>query len=148
VGLRRHATGLAVLHASAHYVVSALDHDRQARISIKSARFTIVDAADPQGAEQPVRAKEKKGEAGSYEVTLPDVHDGDWLLRARVKTRLDTTTVEAPLALYVPARIHVITDRPLYRPGDTIQFRAVALGAKDLAPLEKRPGKWLVVDPS
>ena len=50
-------------------------------------------------------------------------------------------------ALYAPARIHVITDRPLYQPGNTVRFRAVALRARDLTPLDHRPGSWVVTDP-
>ncbi len=52
-----------------------------------------------------------------------------------------------PLAVYAPARIHVITDRPLYQPGNTVRLRAVALRARDLAPLDHRPGTWVVTDP-
>ncbi|HEY5934948.1 MAG TPA: MG2 domain-containing protein, partial [Kofleriaceae bacterium] len=41
----------------------------------------------------------------------------------------------------------VITDRPLYEPGNVVKFRAVVLRARDLAPLDGRPGKWIVRDP-
>ena len=53
-----------------------------------------------------------------------------------------------PIPLYTPARIHVITDRPLYEPGNTVRFRAVVLRARDLAPLDERPGMWVVTDPN
>ncbi len=59
-----------------------------------------------------------------------------------------TDSVEAALPLYAPARVHVLTDRPLYEPGHRVQFRAVALRAKDLSPLDGRPGTWTVVDPN
>ncbi|MFP2913429.1 MG2 domain-containing protein, partial [Pyxidicoccus sp. 3LFB2] len=42
----------------------------------------------------------------------------------------------------------MLTDRPLYEPGNEVRFRAVALRAKDLAPLDGRPGTWLLTDPS
>ena len=81
-------------------------------------------------------------------VTLPALPDGDYKLRARVTTPLGTGTVEAPLGLYAPARVHVLTDRPLYEPGHQVRFRAVVLRAKDLAPIDGRPGTWFITDPS
>ena len=41
----------------------------------------------------------------------------------------------------------MITDRPLYEPGNVVKFRAVVLRARDLAPLDGRPGHWLVRNP-
>src|SRR2546426_972365 len=73
--------------------------------------------------------------------------DGDYQLRARYRTHLGPGEVSLPLALYTPARVHVITDRPLYEPGNTVRFRAVVLRARDLAPLDARPGTWVVKDP-
>ncbi len=81
------------------------------------------------------------------EVSLPEVPDGDYQLRARYTTALGTGEVSLPLALYAPARIHVLTDRPLYEPGNTVRFRAVVLRAHDLAPLDHRPGTWVVTSP-
>lgn len=81
-------------------------------------------------------------------ITLPaDLHDGDYRLIATVTSSAGTATADAPLALYAPARLHVITDRPLYEPGNTIQFRAVLLRARDLVPLDGRPGRFSVRDP-
>jgi hypothetical protein len=65
-----------------------------------------------------------------------------------VTSRLGESSVEVPLALYAPARVHVLTDRPLYEPGNTVRFRAVVLRARDRVPLDGRPGRWLVTDPS
>src|SRR5215470_15062065 len=45
-------------------------------------------------------------------------------------------------------RVHVLTDRPLYQPGQTARFRALVLRARDLAPLDGRPGRWTVKDPA
>jgi len=33
------------------------------------------------------------------------------------------SVIDAPLPLFAPARIHVLTDRPLYELGNTVQFR-------------------------
>ena len=80
-------------------------------------------------------------------IELPDLPDGDYLLRAKVDTPLGDRVVDAKLPLYAPARIHLITDRPLYQPGDTVQFRALALRAADLSPLDGRPGTFRVSGP-
>ncbi len=81
-------------------------------------------------------------------VELPQVPDGDYQLRARLTSPLGTDSVDAALPLYAPARAHVLTDRPLYEPGHEVLFRAVVLRAKDLTPLDGRPGTWQVRDPS
>ncbi len=88
-----------------------------------------------------------EGVAARTEVALPQVPDGDYLLRARVVSTVGESTLDVPLALYAPGRFHVLTDRPLYEPGNTVRFRALALKANDLTPLEDRPGRWLVTDP-
>ncbi|QDE88161.1 hypothetical protein BHS06_03875 [Myxococcus xanthus] len=82
----------------------------------------------------------------SARVVLPEVPDGDYQLRARVTSPLGTDSVDAPLPLYANALAHVLTDRPLYEPGHEVLFRAVVLRAKDLAPLDGRPGTWVVRD--
>jgi hypothetical protein len=82
-------------------------------------------------------------------VTLPrDLQDGDYRLVATVTSSAGSATAEAPLPVYAPARVHVVTDRPLYEPGNTIQFRAVLLRARDLVPLDGRPGRFQVRDPA
>ncbi|WP_174260491.1 MG2 domain-containing protein [Myxococcus xanthus] len=82
----------------------------------------------------------------SARVVLPEVPDGDYQFRARVTSPLGTDSVDAPLPLYANALAHVLTDRPLYEPGHEVLFRAVVLRAKDLAPLDGRPGTWVVRD--
>src|SRR2546425_556294 len=83
-----------------------------------------------------------------YGVVVRPCPDGDYRLRARVRSPLGEEKLDVPLAVYAPARIHVITDRPLYQPGSTVQFRAVVLRATDFGPVDDRPGKWIVQDPS
>ena len=107
--------------------------------------MSLVDRA---GAATPVMLakRTRTGDRTRGELTLPEVPDGDYLLRVSYRTRLGPGEVEVPLPLYAPARIHVITDRPLYEPGNLVRFRAVVLRAHDLAPLDGRPGTWVVKD--
>jgi hypothetical protein len=83
----------------------------------------------------------------SAAVKLPEGPDGDYVLRVSVASPAGDASVDAPLPLYQPALAHVLTDAPLYKPGQDVKFRAVLLGAADLAPLEGRPGVWKVWSP-
>lgn len=146
-GLRRGGEGLVVLAATGHYTRGGADAEETFPIKdIKSWKLALVDAA---GKATPL-AMEK---AGSYDsarhaqVKLPEVADGDYLLRVTYETKLGKGELEVALPLYTPARVHVITDRPLYEAGNTVRFRAVVLRASDLAPLDGRPGRWIVRNP-
>jgi hypothetical protein len=81
------------------------------------------------------------------QVKVPVVPDGDYVLRATLAAPYGEATVDAPLPLYSPALVHVMTDRPLYRPGQTVLFRSAMLRRTDESPLDGRPGRWTVVDP-
>lgn len=144
-GLRRGAPGWVSLRARAHYTSDGAEAARGA-----VARVSAIDLALVAGNQvRPLTVERwERGAGGSRaQLVLPDVPDGDYKLRASYETRLGKGEVSMPLALYTPARIHVITDRPLYEPGNTVRFRAVVLRARDLAPIDHRPGAWVVRDP-
>ncbi|MBU8898868.1 hypothetical protein KRR26_24970 [Corallococcus sp. M34] len=149
-GVSRGGAGSVWVWADAHGV-DARGHVLNSRVRRGSAELFLVDAA---GKETPLppapRASWTRGSRFDLmtEVALPEVPDGDYRLRARLTTPLGQDTVEAPLALYAPARVQVLTDRPLYEPGHSVRFRAVALRARDLVPLENRPGTWTLKDPT
>lgn len=146
-GLRRGGAGTVTLTATAHY--TRKDADRADQVTI--ARFERLDLSLVDGAGRAVPLTMKKVTAAgghtTAEVTLPEVSDGDYRLSASYQTRLGPGELAVPLPLYTPARVHVITDRPLYEPGNLVRFRAVVLRARDLAPLDGRPGSWKVKDP-
>lgn len=136
--------------ATAHYSPGPADTAWTTEVRYPGVALALVS---PDGTETELepRKRWKRSWSGSRqgEVMLPaDLPDGDYLLRARVDSRLGEVTADAPLPLYAPARLHVLTDRPLYEPGNQVQFRAVALRAADLSPLSGRPGTWVVMDPS
>ena len=145
--LRRGSPGLVRVGAMAHFTTGRADLAQAASVEGVSGELTLVVA----GKEQPLAPRDgwhSDGSARTATVVLPGLPDGDYLLRAKVRSRLGESSVDVPLAVHAPARVHVITDRPLYQPGNTVRFRAVALRARDLAPLEQRPGAWFVEDPS
>ena len=149
-GLARESTGTVQVSAEAHGVTGQSGERLNAPVRRLEASLFLVDAG---GKESPL-APEKGWEQRDFDfslsarVKLPALPDGDYKLRARVTTPLGTGDVDVPLALYAPARVHVLTDRPLYEPGHQVRFRAVVLRAKDLAPIDGRPGTWFVTDPS
>jgi hypothetical protein len=147
-GLARERTGTVHVWAQAHGAGPHRGQELLAQVERVEAKLALLDAAGKETPLEPEKEWEAEGGWLSAKVKLPALPDGDYTLRARVTTPLGTDSVDAPLPLYAPARIHVLTDRPLYEPGHRVQFRAVALRAKDLGPLDGRPGTWMVVDPN
>jgi hypothetical protein len=146
--LRRGALGDVALQAIAQYTTHDSDSVESATIpKLKDIALTLIDAKN---VATPLPAD---GWIASYgwtraKLKLPDVPDGDYRLHAAFDTGAGHLDLEVALPLYTPARVHVITDRPLYEPGNTVRFRAVVLNARDLAPLDGRPGRWIVKNPS
>ena len=146
-GVRRGAPGSVTLQALAHYTTS--DADAAQRAPVRQVTSIELSLTGARNAVWPLAVDhwDRNGRASGAKLVLPDVPDGDYQLHASYQTRLGKGQVSVPLPLYTPARIHVITDRPLYEPGNTVRFRAVVLRARDLAPLDNRPGVWEVRDP-
>jgi hypothetical protein len=145
--LSRGAEGSVTVDVSATYTTGPGDQQRFEPLSSFTSRLFLVSPTGEQEL-QPKDGWRASGSARSALVTLPTVPDGDYQLRVKVKTSIGEEQLNAALPLYAPARIHVLTDRPLYEPGNTVQFRAVVLHAGTLAPLDARPGTWRVSDPS
>ncbi len=144
-GLARGAKGEVSVGVRVHYTEGAADARRQSVLKRFTAQVFLVE-----GMTETLLTPEKPWRsAGAHQVgllTIPAVNDGDYLLRAKVKTAFGDSVLDVPLPLYAPARVHVLTDRPLYEPGNTVKFRAVALKGSDLTPLDGRPGLWRVYD--
>ena len=97
--------------------------------------------------DQPVSGMEVAGfkVSGSYlqsKVKLPDVPDGDYKLHAVVTTGFEIREIDVDLPLYAPAIVHIMSDRPLYKPGQEVLLRSAILKRTDLTPLDGRPGTW------
>jgi hypothetical protein len=149
-GLRRTGEGTVRVAALAHYTTEGADEHLVTPLRRLTPSLALVDGGGHETALAPVRGWKREADlARRAEIALPrGLADGDYLLRARVRSPLGDDTLDVPLPVYAPARVHVITDRPLYEPGHTVQYRAVVLRASDFAPLDGRPGKWVVRDPS
>src|SRR5215468_11617468 len=150
-GLRRGASGPVLVEAKASYTVGDAERTLEVGIGSFDATLALVDAAGKVTALPPDGPSwQSAGDAARAAlVKLPaDLPDGDYVIRAHVVSRVGTSDLDVPLPLYAPARVHVLSDRPLYQPGQLVRFRSVVLRARDLAPLDGRPGVWRVRDPS
>ncbi|HEX3757554.1 MAG TPA: MG2 domain-containing protein [Kofleriaceae bacterium] len=145
-GLGREVAGEVALRAIAHYTTRDADRDQRAVVRHVGA---IALSLTGGGQDRPLEvAAWRRGDGAlRAQIVLPAVPDGDYQLHATYRTALGAGEVSVPLKIYAPARIHVLTDRPLYQPGNTVRFRAVVLRARDLVPLDRRPGIWVVTDP-
>ena len=147
-GLERGRTGNVYVSVEGVYVTEGRARPRSSPFGAFDADLSLVvgDEAIPLECENPWDDARGRLEC---QVELPeDVPDGDHVLRVQVDTPLEDPVVELDLPLFRPSIVHVLTDRPLYEPGDTLQFRALVLRAGTLEPIDDRPGHWFVVDPA
>ncbi len=143
-GVRRGAEASVSLSAMAHYTVADADAVQTMQLpEIQTVALTLVNAKNVATPLSPGTWTN-----GTTTIKIPEVPDGDYQLHASYQTRLGPGELDVAIPLYTPARVHVITDRPLYEPGNVVKFRAVVLRARDLAPLDGRPGRWVVKDPN
>jgi hypothetical protein len=146
-GLQRGAFGTVTVKVNATYLIAPSDSRKTKPVTKFTPTLSLVTPAG-ETALQPKKSWDTSGSSRVAEIELPKVNDGDYTLRARVTSPIGEQTLDLPLPLFTPARVHVLTDRPLYEPGNTVKFRAVVLKASDLTPLEERPGTWRVTDPN
>ncbi len=145
--VRRGGTGEVTLRASAR--VATRDEDTTGR-EVPLVRFTPrAELVAPDGHVHALTpAPGKAWRDGAATLAIPGGPDGTYVLRAHAETPLGPLVAEAQLALYAPAQLVLVLDRPLVRPGELVRARVVALRAADLAPLAGRSGRFELVDPS
>ena len=155
----RHQAGTVSIDVKALYTVGRSDSEQEVGITDYKVALHLVDG-DKQTElfpQAPLLVDRTAGKKGGWEkqgrsrrakIVLPKIDDGEYKLRAVVSSKLGETEALLPIGVYAPSTIHVLTDRPLYEPGNVVQFRALALRASDLAPIDNRPGRWVVRDPA
>jgi hypothetical protein len=147
-GIGRKDPGYVEVWVEGHYVD---EWGSFATTPVRRFRTTLT-LIDPDGKETELEPEDGWDDGWYYHQTasvkIPDGPDGDYKLRFVADSPAGEATVEAALPLYQPALAHVLTDAPLYKPGQEMQFRAVLFGAADLSPLDGRPAVWRVYDPA
>jgi hypothetical protein len=146
--LRRGTEGTLQVRAVGHFTIGPADQDLTAQIR----RFRPVAILRTQGGAETALDLDWRATApGTKEAKLAlpaDLADGDHVLIIRAVTSAGEASTEVPLAVFAPAKVHVLTDRPLYQPGDTVQLRSVVFRSADLVPLGVRPGRFRITDPN
>ncbi len=84
----------------------------------------------------------------SASLFVPEVPDDDYVLEVTVDAGFEEAEVALELPLFAPALTHVMTDRPLYKPGQEVLLRAVVFDRRDHSPIGERPGSFRILDPS
>ena len=147
-GLRRGSPGRVLVHPRAVFTSGWNRGVERAPIRRGGATLSLVTGSST------VTLTPKDGwsrnRSGSLvgRVTLPaDLPDGRHTLIARADTPLGAVESRMTLPVFAPAKILIMTDRPLYEAGNLVRFRAVVLRAKDLSPLDDRPGRWVLRAP-
>ncbi len=147
-GIQRGGTGTVVVHPVAWWYRPDYRNVQMSRVGRASA---TVQLFGPGGGEIEIQSEELDdyNDDPAFQIRLPErLPDGEYTLRATARTPLGEITTEAPLSLYAPAAIDVLTDRPLYEPGNLLLLRVLGVRARDGVPLPGRPGRLTLTDPT
>lgn len=70
--------------------------------------------------------------------SIPDLVDGDYDLVVKAASQFKTNYQTMPIKVKSEYKILLLTDKPLYQPGQEINLRALVLNQFDLKPLSKK----------
>lgn len=149
--LGRGLKGTVSLSPSAQYLVSpTAPIERVDSQAFSSGVEVVLSLLDEEGASTPLPGLSWSRHRGSLsaDVKLPALPDGAYRLVADLTTGFDHTRVALDVPLFTPALAHLMTDRPLYEPGHTVQMRSVTLSARERVGLDQRSGTWTVLSPA
>jgi A-macroglobulin complement component/alpha-2-macroglobulin family protein/MG2 domain-containing protein/macroglobulin-like protein/A-macroglobulin receptor len=108
-----------------------------------------VDLARPEP-EKSVRLASFQTDAsgtGSPRFRLPDWNDGSYKLRVAARIGRGEEVVTHQVTLHRAWQVMVSSDKPVYRPGDAIRIRSLALRRPDLTPMVGGKITFSVADP-
>lgn len=142
----RGETSTFIVKLKGLYVTKAGGETHLDDISTFSAQLFLVSS---EGTETPLTIDEQEMSKGELkgQFVFPKVTDGPYEILVRSESPFGESMVSAPIELYSIARGHLLTDRPLYEPGNHIQARAVLLNSRSLNPLGNRKGRWILENP-
>src|SRR3989339_362297 len=67
-------------------------------------------------------------------ITLPDLAEGQYTLKTTLESENGEDEIFKTINIKTQSKIFISTDRPLYQPGQTVNFRALVLGSDNLMP--------------
>ncbi len=78
---------------------------------------------------------------------VPDWPDGSYKMTVSVRSPVGEGEVSQTVQLKRTGRVLLVTDKPIYQPGQQIQLRALALQAQGLAPMASEALRFEILDP-
>lgn len=84
---------------------------------------------------------------GTPRFRLPDWSDGNYVLRVSARIGRNVEVITRTVNLHRSWQLMVSTDKPVYRPGDPIRIRSLALRRPDLKPVAGGDVTFTVADP-
>ena len=88
-----------------------------------------------------------KNGVGSPQFQLPDWDAGDYQLQITARPAAAVEVVTRPIELTRSWKLMLSSDKPLYKPGQTIHLRALALQRPDLKPVTGAEAVFSIADP-
>ncbi|MHC4663643.1 MAG: MG2 domain-containing protein [Planctomycetota bacterium] len=128
------------------------------RIAVRGAR-SLTESAPFAGAEVSITLKGKDiekelftGKTDLYGTVapafeLPSLEEGEYTLAVKTKSLLGEDTIEKKVKIKSSTKILLVTDKPLYQPGQQIQVRALALGRVSMKPVGNSEILFEIYDP-
>jgi hypothetical protein len=126
--------------------VQVVDRGKE-RAPVSGVPVTVALLA-PDGTEETL-AEVSTDEQGSANprFDLPDWEDGKYQLRIVAKPPSGAETLIRPIELKRSWKLMLSSDKPVYKPGQTIQLRSLALRKPDLKPIKGQTAVFTLADP-
>jgi hypothetical protein len=134
------APGAIAQEGRARLEISVWDFKKNQKVEAGQVKIELLDA-EGKGLGEIYEGELDDG-AASPEIVLPKLDPGKYGLKVFVKTKIGKDELLRDIEIKNPARLFISTDKPLYKPGQMMNFRVMALNA-DLVP---SPGIQITVE--
>jgi hypothetical protein len=92
------------------------------------------------------QGKADKGGIAAIEFKVPDLPPGNYQLEVETRSSLGEEKLTHDVKIKEAPKVLLVTDKPLYQPGQTIHLRALALSSFDLRPTKDSPLTFEIED--
>jgi hypothetical protein len=141
IGREFHASSEAAFRCAVNGVRSLTDTppitgaDVEVRLIGKGPKATLFRGRTPEG-----------GIIAS-KLSIPDLPPGDYTLEVVTSTEWGSDKIERAVKIVAGAKILLVTDKPIYQPGQLMHLRALVLRPFDMKPIEAKELLFEVEDP-
>ncbi len=133
---------------NAQIVLKALNRDKEIKdghleINIKELQK---DSEEEKLIEQ-IYDKEFVGDTAVANFDIPKLESGKYLLEFIIKTKQGRDEIKKEINISTASKIVISTDRPLYKPGQELQYRTLLLDKTTLKPMAGEDVVMTIVNP-